>query len=264
MPILHQFRRSVFTAYRKDGAQFGLPFAGIRSIPFGSMKEVKAWMGIEWDETGWPEKIVASAGAFLAIAGTIGIGRYFYGPSPESFVVFSMGATVFLLFAAPLGKFSQPWPVLAGHVLSALVGVSCHKLIPDTVLAAACAVGFAVLGMQLLGCLHPPGGSTALIAVIAGPKIFDLGYSFALWPVGVNALGLVLFAVAFNFWFPWRRYPARFHRPKPSDTARADISHEAVLAAVRSIDSFVDVTEDDIVRLYESLSAGKPVKTKGG
>jgi CBS-domain-containing membrane protein len=87
-------------------------------------------------------------------------------------------------------------------------------------LAAACAVGFAVLGMQLLGCLHPPAGSTALIAVMAGPKVSAMGYSFVLWPVGVNALGLVLFAVAFNFWFPWRRYPARFHRPKTSDMAR--------------------------------------------
>jgi len=227
------------------------------------MKEIKAWLGIERDETGWQEKFAACGGAFLAIACLIGLGRHFFGPSPEGFIVLSMGATTVLLLAVPLGKLSQPWPVLAGQVLSALVGVTCHKLIPDTVLAAACAVGLAILGMQLLGCLHPPGGSTALIAAIAGPKVSDLGYSFALWPVGVNALGIVLFAVAFNFWFPWRRYPARFHHPKSSDTARAVISHEAVVAAVRSIDSFVDITEDDILRLYESLSAADPVKTRG-
>ena len=226
------------------------------------MKGIQAWLGIERDETGWGEKIVASLGAFLAIVGMIGLGRHFLGPSPESFIVMSMGATAFLLFVVPLGKLSQPWPVVAGHVLSALVGVTCHKLIPDTMLAAACAVGFAVLGMQLLGCLHPPAGSTALIAVMAGPKVSALGYSFVLWPVGVNALGLVLFAVAFNFWFPWRRYPARFHRPKTSDMARADISHEAVVAAVRSIDSFIDVTEDDILRLYKSLAAEDPTKTR--
>jgi CBS-domain-containing membrane protein len=184
------------------------------------MKGIQAWLGIERDETGWGEKIVACLGAFLAIAGMIGLGRHFFGPSSESFIALSMGATAFLLFVVPLGKLSQPWPVLAGHVLSALVGVTCHKLIPDTMLAAACAVGFAILGMQLLGCLHPPAGSTALIAVMAGPKVSALGYSFVLWPVGLNALGLVLFAVAFNFWFPWRRYPARFHRPKTSDTAR--------------------------------------------
>jgi CBS-domain-containing membrane protein len=226
------------------------------------MNEIKAWLGIERDETGCQEKIVACVGAFLAIGLMIGLGRHFSGPSPESFIVLSMGATAFLLFVVPLGKLSQPWPVVAGHVLSALVGVTCQKLIPDTVLAAACAVGFAVLGMQLLGCLHPPGGSTALIAVIAGPKVSALGYSFALWPVGVNALGIVLFAVAFNFWFPWRRYPARFHHPKKSDATGTGISHEAVVSAVRSIDSFVDVTEDDILRLYESLSAGDPAKTR--
>jgi CBS-domain-containing membrane protein len=225
------------------------------------MSGIKAWLGIERDETGWKEKIVASAGGFLAIAGLVGFGRYFFGPAHEDFLVLSMGATTFLLFVVPLGKLSQPWPVVGGHVLSAFVGVACHKLIPDTMLAAGCAVGFAVLGMQLLGCLHPPGGSTALIAVLAGSKVSDLGYSFAIWPVGLNALALVLFAVAFNFWFPWRRYPARFHHTKPP-AAGSGVTHEAVIAAVRSIDSFIDVTEDDIVRLYESLSASDRQKTK--
>jgi CBS domain-containing membrane protein len=226
------------------------------------MSEIKAWMGIERDETGWKEKTVACAGAFLTIAGLVGFGRYFFGPAHEAFLVLSMGATTFLLFVVPLGKLSQPWPVVGGHVLSAFVGVACYKLIPDTTLAAGCAVGFAVLGMQLLGCLHPPGGSTALIAVLAGSKVSDLGYSFAFWPVGLNALAVVLFAVAFNFWFPWRRYPARFHHLKSSATAASRVTHEAVVAAVRSIDSFIDVTEDDILRLYESLSAADPKKTK--
>ena len=74
----------------------------------------------------------------------------------------------------------------------------------------------------------------------------------------MNALGIVLFAVAYNFWFPWRRYPARFHHPRSPFAARTGISHEAVVAAVRSIDTFVDLTEDDILRLYDSLSAGNP------
>ena len=225
------------------------------------MSGIKAWLGMERDETGWKEKTVACAGAFLAIAGLVGFGRYFFGPAHEAFLVLSMGATTFLLFVVPLGKLSQPWPVVGGHMLSALVGVTCHKLIPDTTLAAGCAVGFAVLGMQLLGCLHPPGGSTALIAVLAGSKVSDLGYSFAIWPVGLNALALVLFAVAFNFWFPWRRYPARFHHTR-SPIAKSGMTHEAVVAAVRSIDSFIDVSEDDIVRLYESLSASDRRKTK--
>jgi CBS-domain-containing membrane protein len=226
------------------------------------MSEIKAWLGIERDETGWGEKIVACAGAFLAIGGLVGFGRYFFGPAHEAFLVLSMGATTFLLFVVPLGKLSQPWPVVGGHVLSAFVGVACQKLIPDTTLAAGCAVGFAVLGMQLLGCLHPPGGSTALIAVLTGSKVSDLGYSFAIWPVGLNALAIVLFAVAFNFWFPWRRYPARFHYLRSSATPASGVTHEAVVAAVRSIDSFIDVTEDDILRLYESLSAADRQKMK--
>lgn len=221
------------------------------------MGGIKGWLGMEQDETGWKEKIVASAGGFLAIAGLVGFGRHFFGSAPEAFIVLSMGATTFLLFVVPLGKLSQLWPVVGGHMLSALVGVTCHKLIPDTTLAAGC----AVLGMRLLGCLHPPGGSTALIAVLAGSKVSDLGYSFAIWPVGLNALAIVLFAVAFNFWFPWRRYPARLHRSN-SRVAGSGETHEAVVAAVRSIDSFIDVTKDDIVRLYGSLSSGDRQKAK--
>ena len=44
--------------------------------------------------------------------------------------------------------------------------------------------------------------------------------------------------------------------------AQTGISHEAVVAAVRSIDSFIDVTEDDILRLYKSLAAEDPTKTR--
>ena len=225
------------------------------------MSDIKAWLGIQQEETGRQEKIIGSVGAFLAIAGLVGFGRYFFGTAHEAFIVLSMGATMVLLFAVPLSKLSQPWPVMGGHLVSALVGVTCHKLIPDTTLAAGCAVGLAVLGMQLLGCLHPPGGSTALIAVLAGPKVSDLGYSFAIWPVGLNVLAVLFFAVAFNFWFPWRRYPARFHHAKSPATGPG-VTHEAVVAAVRRIDSFVDVSEDDIVRLYESLSASDRKKIK--
>jgi CBS-domain-containing membrane protein len=176
------------------------------------MNNIQAWLGIEPDRTAWRERLAAGVGACAAMAGLIALGRHFIGPAAEVFIVPSMGATACLLFATPLAKLSQPWPVVGGHVLSALIGVTCQKLIPDPTLAAGCAVGLAILGMQLLGCLHPPGGATALIAVVAGPKVTGLGYAFAWWPVGANALGMVLFATVFHCGFPSRRYPARWQR----------------------------------------------------
>lgn len=62
---------------------------------------------------------------------------------------------------------------------------------------------------------------------------------------------MVVVAVAFNAMFPWRRYPAALgRRPRP---AAASPTHDEIVAALRSIDSFVDVDEDDLVRLVQLL-----------
>jgi CBS-domain-containing membrane protein len=37
--------------------------------------------------------------------------------------------------------------------------------------AAGLAVGLAIFFMERLGCLHPPGGATALVAIIGGKKV---------------------------------------------------------------------------------------------
>src|SRR5690625_7242859 len=78
----------------------------------------------------------------------------------------SMGATAVLLFAVPHGALSQPWAVVGGHVVSAIVGVTCQLLIPNLFWAAALSVGVAVAAMYYLRCIHPPGGATALAAEI--------------------------------------------------------------------------------------------------
>lgn len=55
--------------------------------------------------------------------------------------------------------------------------------------------------------LHPPGGATALIAVLGGQKIHNLGYFFAILPVGAGALIMLLIALLINNLSPQRRYP---------------------------------------------------------
>ncbi len=123
-------------------------------------------------------------------------------------IVASMGASAILLFTVPHGEFSQPWPVFGGQVVSAIVGVACSRYMPDKMLAAALCVGFACYFMYLLRCVHPPGGATALTAVMAGPDVQALGFGFVLTPVLLNVLVLLAVAVAFNAPFPARRYPA--------------------------------------------------------
>jgi CBS-domain-containing membrane protein len=144
--------------------------------------------------------------------------------------------------------------VLAGHTFSAAIGVLCARHIPYTPLAAACAVGASIGVMHQLKCIHPPGGATALTAVLGGAGVRDLGYSFIWHPVLINAAVMVTVAVLFNFLFRWRRYPAFWHErytPEPGDD---EVSHEAVVSALESFDSFVDITEDDLVRLHQLIS----------
>ncbi|TCJ12292.1 hypothetical protein EZJ19_12860 [Parasulfuritortus cantonensis] len=175
-------------------------------------------------------------------------------------VVASMGASAVLLFAVPHGPLSQPWPVLGGHVVSALVGVVCAKLIGPPMLAAALAVGLAIGAMHYLRCIHPPGGATALVAVIGGPAVTGLGFQYVLTPVAANALIVLAIAFLFNTPFPWRRYPAqlRSRAPGPAATGDGGIRHEDFVYALSQLDTFVDVSEEDLLRIYALATGARP------
>lgn len=215
------------------------------------------WLGIEIVEVSLAERVVSGAGATLAMLLLTGISFWALPDLGALAVIASMGASAVLLFAVPHGPLSQPWPVIAGHGFSAFIGVLCARWVPHPVLAAACAVGLSIVVMQQAKCIHPPGGATAFMAVTGGETIHELGYAFVLMPVLVNAVAMVLLSVAINFAFYWRRYPTALklpaRRPTPVEKAVSPDEHARVLAAVRSLDSFVDVSEEDLLRLVELL-----------
>ena len=165
-----------------------------------------------------------------------------------------MGASAVLLFAVPHGQLSQPWPMFAGHVISAIIGVVCSQLIHGPELAAAFAVCLSIGAMHHFKCIHPPGGATALTAVLGGSAVHEMGYRFILYPVVLNCVLMIGVAVLFNVFFGWRRYPAFLnHREIPVTPATP--SHDEIVEALRSIDTFVDVSEDDLVHLSQLLSS---------
>ncbi|AJR25209.1 MULTISPECIES: HPP family protein [Sphingobium] len=147
---------------------------------------------------GFLDRLKAASGAIggIAVTGLL-CGLMLGNGIAHPLLVAPMGASAVLLFAVPASPLAQPWPVLGGNIISALVGVMVVRLIPDPTIAAALAVGCAIGAMSLLRCLHPPGGAVALSAVL-GATHGAPSYMFAIVPVGVNTALLVTVAILFH------------------------------------------------------------------
>jgi len=123
-------------------------------------------------------------------------------------LVGSFGASAVLIYGAVESPLAQPRNLMGGHVLSALVGVAMVKLIPEAAwIAAPLAVATSIATMHVTRTLHPPGGATALIAVIGGEQVHALGFLYALAPVGLGALIMLAVALVVNNLSPKRCYP---------------------------------------------------------
>jgi len=216
-------------------------------------------LGIEPNTTSHAEKLVSVLGGFLGILCILWISSHYLDLRDAALIVASMGASAVLLFAVPQGPLSQPWPLVGGHMVSALIGVTCARSVEPTLLAAALAVGLAIGAMYYLQCIHPPGGATALSAVIGGSAVQELGYRYVLTPVLLNVAIILITAVAVNALFPWRHYPAGWHRRKTGGDEHAGGAAESeggILSAadleyaMRKLDLYVDVTEQDLAEIF--------------
>ncbi|WP_239025708.1 HPP family protein [Sphingomonas paeninsulae] len=177
-------------------------------------------------------------------------------------LVAPMGASAVLLFAVPASPLAQPWAIVGGNTLSALVGIGCAMLVHDPVYAAGFAVAGAIGVMSLARCLHPPGGAAALTAVLGGPAITAAGWSFAFVPVTLNCL--ILLAVGWLFNNATRHdYPHRVQslsrnvhgttdRPPQDRVGYTSADIDAVLARY---DELLDVSRDDLDALFRQVEA---------
>jgi CBS-domain-containing membrane protein len=225
-----------------------------RRFPAG----LRSWLGIEFNLVSHVERLISTAGGFLGIFLMLVSSWLVLGEKEAALlVVGSMGASAVLLFAVPHGPLSQPWALIGGHSVSAFIGVACALFVPHPYVAAALAVGLAIGAMHSLRCIHPPGGATALSAVIGGPAVHALGFQFLLTPVLLNVVILLVTAIGVNYFFAWRRYPAVLAHKRKTDVetekkhlAEGSLSHSDLEYAVRQINSVLDVSEDDLARIY--------------
>ena len=164
------------------------------------------WLGANSHSVSAKEQAIAILGSLAAVL-TV---SYAMPGGDNLLILASSGASAVLIFVVPHGRLSQPWPVLMGHILCAVIGVSCAKWIgagPTTVILT---VSLCILAMSLTRSIHPPADATALTAMLGGTAITDLGYSSVAAPVAVNMPALVGAAFLINLPFRGRRYPAAF------------------------------------------------------
>ncbi|MBO9584072.1 MAG: HPP family protein [Flavobacterium sp.] len=125
------------------------------------------------------------------------------------YLIGSFGASSVLIYGIIQSPFSQPRNLIGGHLISAFIGVSINKLVPDIVyISAPLAVSLSIIFMQITKTLHPPGGATALIAVTGSAQIKALGYMYVISPVLIGVLILFLTALIFNNMTSSRSYPS--------------------------------------------------------
>lgn len=203
------------------------------------------------------EKLVATLGGVLAIFCCFYLTQFFTGTAGTAAILPSMGASTVLLFAVPHGQLSTPWALFAGNLLSAIIGVTCALFIPAVGLAAAIAVALSILVMHLTRSLHPPGGATALAAVIGGTSITELGYWYVITPTLLNCSVLFLVALLFNNIFSWRRYPQSLMRYQSvgyhPDTRQIKKQH--IHEAINRSELVIDASDEQIKHIIDLADA---------
>lgn len=158
---------------------------------------------------GISEVFWSGLGAFLGIYAVGWLAAEQVGALDRMMLIGSFGASAVLIYGAITSPLAQPRNLLGGHIISALIGVAVYQVLGENpALAAGVAVSFAIIAMQLTKTLHPPGGATALIAVIGSPQVHELGYLYAIVPVGLGALVMLVIALLVNNIPRSRRYPA--------------------------------------------------------
>lgn len=178
-------------------------------------------------------------------------------PVASHWLIAPIGASTVILFALSHSPLAQPWPVMGGYLMATIAALGSTMLIPWPQLAAAVAVAASVWLMARFNCFHPPSGALALFLVLDGPYHPEqIPSTMALVLVNMSVMLLAAFLV--NNYMLGRCYP--FTRELESENqhrtgdaapmARIGLSHEDLEQAVRSLDTFVDVQESELVRLY--------------
>lgn len=170
-----------------------------------ALKKYSFYFGGDQPKVTWLERVRSVLGAFLGLFIVIASAKWLGEFSGiDEWLMASLGASALLVFALPQSPMAQPWAVIAGNTVSALIGISCAILIQVPLIALPAAASLSILGMFLLRCLHPPAAAVALIAVLGGVTHFR----YAFFPVMVDSVLLILAGAVYSN-LTGKNYPNR-------------------------------------------------------
>jgi len=155
---------------------------------------MKIKKNIEPIVSGISAAIVISILAFLTLETTAGI-----------WLMFSFGATVFIVFVLYTLDTAQPKNIFFGHLISILVGIIFNETTGLSFYTLGLSVGIAVTLMIYFKVMHPPAASNPLVALS-----MDLSFDYVLFPVIVGTIIIIIFSIIINRYILKRNYPNRW------------------------------------------------------
>ena len=144
--------------------------------------------------SGLSAAIVIGVLAFLTLRTSAGI-----------WLMFSFGATVFIVFVLYNLETAQPKNIFFGHLVSILVGIIFNEVMGFSFYSLGLSVGVSITLMVYLKVMHPPAASNPLVALF-----MDLSYDFILFPVIIGTITIILMSILINRIMLKRKYPTKW------------------------------------------------------
>ena len=138
--------------------------------------------------------IVIGVLAFLTLRTSAGV-----------WLMFSFGATVFIVFVLYELETAQPKNIFFGHLVSLLVGILFNETIGFSFYSLGLSVGVAVTLMVYLKIMHPPAASNPLAVLFT-----DVSFDYILFPVIAGTITIILMSILINKIILKRNYPKKW------------------------------------------------------
>lgn len=216
------------------------------------------------------ERAYSAVGGFVGLLTTGLVMRTWLGGTEHvPLLIAPIGASTVLVFGVPASPLAQPWSVIGGNFVAALVGITAARLVPDPTGAAALAVASTIALTSMLRCLHPPAGAVALTAVIGGSVVTGAGYRFAFVPVLLNSLLLVGVGLVFNA-LAKRSYPHVAALPVSAHGTndappefRVGFTEADIVLALERLGTPLDVEQADLIALFRHVEEAAHRRLRG-